>query len=162
MRVCYNAQRIRIRGNQCLYCGQPAESDDHFPPVVFTGPAGLGFLLPSCNECNGIVGAKHPTDLWSRCDLAKASIRKKYRHFLLVPEWSDDEIKEMGPSFRKGLSAWKKTHEQVKKRIAWSAEWYFSTIVEPRDFADYVARINTTLENEPEWCRSLRGCLRET
>lgn len=162
MRVFWDSQRIRIKGDKCLYCGQPAETDDHFPPLAFTGPCGRGFLLPACTECNGIVGARYPTNLWKRCDAVKAGIRRKYRKILKAPLWDDEDLEEMSETFRKGLAACTRTKELIGERLVWSAESYLSRIVEPRDFADYVARINITPESEPDWCKSLREIFPQT
>jgi DNA invertase Pin-like site-specific DNA recombinase len=44
---------VRSRGDQCVYCGERADSDEHFPPTSYRN---LGYILPACRECNSFAG----------------------------------------------------------------------------------------------------------
>ena len=79
-----NAFRRRIRGNQCVYCGLSADTEDHFPPQSLTH---LGVLLPACRECNSMAGTEWCFDFELRCAYVKDKLRKKYQKVLQTPDW---------------------------------------------------------------------------
>lgn len=117
--------RVRIDGKQCVYCGEGANSVDHFPPKTYS--AG-GFLLPACKECNSLAGTVWPKNFELRAAHVKDGLRNRYRKLLQAPDWAEDELDELKYNLRKGIMVWQKQKEILKERLAWSAMSYLSSI----------------------------------
>ena len=130
--------RIRLDGARCIYCGELANQDEHFPPATYS--AG-GFILPCCGECNVFAGTQHPVDFWARADFVRSKIRKKYRLELTRPDWDENEIKELGPNLRKVIRVWQKQKKIAKERLAWDVEGYLSSIDQATVFAQTLAEV---------------------
>lgn len=123
--------RIRIAGRYCVYCGEIASTDEHFPPASY----GLhGFILPACRECNSVVGTNYPTDFEGRAEYAKERIRKRHAKELRLPDWSESEIAELKYNLRKGVLIWQRQKEIAKQRLAWNALAYLTSIDLSSDF----------------------------
>lgn len=53
-------RRVRLSGDWCVYCGQVAETVEHFPPKSYCLD---GLLMPACKECNSLAGTDWLTDV---------------------------------------------------------------------------------------------------
>jgi hypothetical protein len=158
-RRCAYQNRLRLRGDRCIYCGDLATAEDHWPPVAVTGEAGSGLLLPSCMECNAFAGAEFPYELRERMELVKRRLKTKYKKFLRHPEWSGKETRELSENLRREFRAWNEMKRVVNERLAWNAIDYFCLIAQGSDFVSLVARLGFSLGSEPRWLRLLRPCI---
>jgi hypothetical protein len=145
-----NYLRRRISGLFCVYCGQWAGSDEHFPP---RSAISSGVILPACIECNGLAGNFHPFDFESRVKHVKDRLRSKYRKLLDSPDWSEEELEEVDYTLDVGGRAWRKLRKIVRERIAWNAMSYLSSIDDTNDFADLHAEIDFMRARERHWSR---------
>lgn len=127
----FNSLRTHIRGSFCVYCGEGANTVEHFPPASYSLG---GFLLPACIECNLIASTFYPIDFLSRCEYVKSKLKKKYKKQLMSPSWDDEEISSLGRNLKKGTIVWKKQKEIATKRLAWNALSYISNIDHNNDF----------------------------
>lgn len=145
-----NQTRRTVYGQWCLYCGEPASCRDHFPPASHST---VGVLFPSCLECNLLAGTHHPQDLVSRTRYVRGAIAKRYRKVLETPEWSREEINELGLNLQTGVKIWQTKREKTLKRLAWNAESYLQDIDETTYSALIVAGHNATtaIEKEKFW-----------
>ena len=125
------AYRIRFRGFFCVYCGEIATAQDHFPPKVHTH---LGYLLPVCHECNGLAGTEWPNNFELRAKHVKDKLRRKYRRALATPDWSASEIRSLGHTLKTGVIKWQNLIKITRQRIAWSALAYLTSIDRNNDF----------------------------
>lgn len=123
--------RLSIKGHHCVYCGEVANTEEHFPPKSYTMH---GYKLPACSECNSLAGTAHPTNFEARSDYVKGKLRSKYSKHLSVPDWSDDEIEELNYNLREGVKVWKKQKQIIKDRLAWSVQSYLASIDQSSDF----------------------------
>jgi len=49
----YRAKREKLLGQPCVWCGAPADTADHVPPLKSFPPGEwVGELLPACKKCN--------------------------------------------------------------------------------------------------------------
>lgn len=55
--------QLMMFGGECSYCGNAAETLDHFLPLSKGGAHTLGNLIPACNPCNRSKSNKFP-DEW--------------------------------------------------------------------------------------------------
>ncbi len=116
----------------CTYCGVPAETIDHTIPkcvVKAAGDAGINLsslsrirylTVHACGECNSALGSRIFPTLSERRDAAKAHIRRKYACYLKMPNWTEDELADMGPIAQHDIRLGLARKEWAKARLAWT------------------------------------------
>lgn len=145
-------QRWRLSGALCVYCGEGANTVDHWPPRSF---GDYGLLLPACRECNLLAGVKYPTSLRERITEVKYALRRKYIKYMSIPEWSDDELCRMGKTLRSSIVTGLETKRRISRRIAWNAAAYLLSIDSSSVFAQLVAECEQRmLSAKRSWTRT--------
>jgi len=139
--------RIRIRGARCVYCGETAQTDEHFPPACVSP---YGYVLPACRECNRFAGTEFSYDFEQRCLSVKRKIRKKYIKQLETPDWSNDEVAEIGYNLRRMVTKWQRLKPIIQQRLAWSVPAYLGLIDHRSVFVPVDANSNFTTMSEKE------------
>jgi hypothetical protein len=120
-----DAFRNRIRGDRCVYCGQRANEDEHWPPKSTTD---FGYILPVCRECNSFAGTAWPYDFIQRAEYVKEKIAKEYYRELHLTELTCEDLAHQG------RDAWLPTLEDYRTkiiaehRIGWDALGYIAMI----------------------------------
>ena len=115
------------RGDPCTYCGQVSDTLDHIPSLRVVEMAhscdqeceGPFIKVPACNECNGHLGPVRVTAIAERRHIVREGLRKKYRKFLNIPNWDEDELKELSPDFAREVRASVNFANHVRARLAW-------------------------------------------
>jgi hypothetical protein len=111
----------------CVYCGLPATGWDHVPPLHLVARmaeedrnrANLR-KYPSCKECNSFLGGLILRTFSERKARVKQKLRQKYRKYLGMVDWSEEELDEVDPRSRAlYLEPYSKLSKIVKFRIAW-------------------------------------------
>lgn len=143
MRFAHNRSRIRIEGSLCVYCGQNANTDEHFPPASKTN---FGVLLPACLECNNFAGTEHGLDFKKRVQHVKSMLHKKYKTILAMPNWDGDDLDELSGNLKRGVIRWQNQKRIAHSRIAWNVESYLASIDLNNDFARIVVVSDTITE----------------
>ena len=126
--------RKRIRGNQCVYCGQTANSDEHFPPATMSR---IGVIMPACKECNVLAGTEWCFDFEMRCQYVKKRLRQKYRKALETPDWAKEELFELHGRLRGICSNWHQRKHLAIERLSWDTAVYIAKI----DHNNYLERL---------------------
>lgn len=114
----------------CYYCGQIATSIDHVIPHsirqrlsegIENPITALTITVPSCRECNSTLGARVYGNgtLKDRKEACKVHIRKKYKNFLKIPIWTENEIKELGPELEMYVRHGLILKQFVESRLRW-------------------------------------------
>jgi hypothetical protein len=115
----------------CTYCGILADSEDHVVPRHLLERAdelGLdlskvmrmrSWIVPSCRECNSMLGGQLFATIQERRAAAHKGIRRKYASYLRIPDWSDDELDEMGPNAQREIVAGMAIRDWVRGRLRW-------------------------------------------
>jgi len=140
--------RIRIIGYFCVYCGEIATQDEHFPPMSYSLH---GYILPACAECNSLAGTNYPTDFVNRASRVKERLRNRYQHQMETPDWSQEEIDEFGRNLKAEVLKWEKTTRIAKERIAWNAISYLASIDQCNDFVQTYAEEDFLEQNRWKW-----------
>ena len=92
--------------DECYYCGAPADSIDHVTPQTIKTMCGFEFENPvtartetvkACRECNSSLGGRFFETLADRKVAAKDHIRRKYKKYLRIPQWTPEELAELEP-----------------------------------------------------------------
>lgn len=112
---------------QCFYCGIPADTQDHQPPISkFQEYRDLclehGFFVkvPCCRECNSLLGDTPTESLIDRDMLAKNLLMNRYRKTLEVGDWDAEEIMELGANLRSTVLKGYRQAQFVEERLDWS------------------------------------------
>lgn len=116
-----------IPGDPCAYCGQVSDTMDHIPPLSMvasmsaTGQECQGpfIKVPACRECNTYLTTLIILTVKGRRKYIKDRLRKKYQHFLRIPNWDEEELEEMSPKFADEIRASVKFANAVRMRLAW-------------------------------------------
>lgn len=91
-------------GAPCTYCGLESSEWDHVPPLHYVSRIADHDIdnldevlrkLPSCRECNSILGGTLLTTIPERRGYLKEKLRRKYRSHAAMPEWSEEELEEL-------------------------------------------------------------------
>lgn len=97
---------------KCFYCGLPASSVDHQPPLsvissmVTAGEPFEAVRIPACLECNSLLSNYKTFTVAERFDLAKNKLRKKYRKELKIAgTWAEEDLAEFGRALRSMIKA---------------------------------------------------------
>ena len=129
--------RVNLKGTQCVYCGERADTKDHFPPYSWSS---TGFLLPACTECNVMAGDRWPDNFEMRVKVVKESLRWKYRHVLKTSRWADAQLNDIGYTLRTAVEPWREQRKIMVERLDWSAEAYIVSIDHNNAFTPIIAR----------------------
>lgn len=118
----------------CYYCGAIANSVDHvIPRKVLKMLADLNDVntqrlmkndkrilkVRSCRECNSLLGCTYQNTLEDRKRLLKERLRKKYKKILATPDWSDQDLEELGHTLRSHILEAMHRKEIIKRRLKW-------------------------------------------
>ncbi len=101
----------------CFYCGEHAVQKEHVVPQVTLYPSGI---VPSCQECNLLAGAALHTNVLDKLMFIKDLRLKRYRKLLEMPEWSWDEIQDLGKNLRSLVVAAQKARDIIVSQVKWN------------------------------------------
>ena len=115
----------KVPGDLCTYCGEPAEVRDHAYPasrVPELCPEGMRLLVPSCDECNGLLGDSMHETLSDRRAAAQRLLGGRYRKVLAQPDWSDDELAELVGDLRTHVIGMQAAKFKAIRRVTFKGE----------------------------------------
>lgn len=90
----------------CHYCGCPADTLDHIPPLtrfhdaMALDPKMKAVKVPSCMECNNLAGRELHLTFPDRAAFVKDKLATKYRKQLGQTDWEEWELEQMSYQFR--------------------------------------------------------------
>lgn len=109
---------------RCFYCGAPADTVDHQPPLSRVcdyealGLANERYVkVLACRECNTLLMDSLQDTLIDRHDELKIRLRKKYDRYMRLPNWTEDQLDEMGTLMRKEIRRSMRLKGAVAERI---------------------------------------------
>lgn len=118
----------------CYYCGLPADGIDHVVPQSLLNAAKLAtdldsylalqargriMTVPSCQQCNSILGAHYDHTLEARKARLKDRLRTKLKKHLSMPDWSDTELMELSPRMRDYVLEGQILKRMAQERLRW-------------------------------------------
>ena len=115
----------------CYYCGSVADTVDHVVPrhlLASAGNVGLDlskvmririWTVAACRECNVLIGGAVFRTLPERVAYLKTKLRKRYKKWLKLPAWTEEEIAELGPRAQDDVRAALRVQTAARQRIAW-------------------------------------------
>jgi hypothetical protein len=137
--------RKRINGKYCIYCGDIATTDEHFPPKSATNK---GLILSACIECNMIAGTECAFNFDERCNYVIKKLKEKYKEIIKANDWTIEELINLDDELIIGTVKWMRQKKKIHERIAWSALSYLSCIDHNNYFVQQNVKIATIINQE--------------
>jgi hypothetical protein len=115
----------------CYYCGRPASAVDHVIPKAVLRSIGDDkeslqkttnhrvLTVPTCRECNTLLGATTQSTLKGRKAYLKERIRRRYKQVLKTPYWNEEDIGELGPTLRQAVRGAINMKKEILARLRW-------------------------------------------
>lgn len=135
--------RTRLHGGQCVYCGQVATCEDHFPPACALK---RGLLLPACHECNALAGTEWAFNFSARAAFVKGKIEDRYGAELRIPNWTKQELKQTKGGLRKYIKDGCTVRDETLARLKWDPLAYIATIDVDGVFEQTVTEVRAVIE----------------
>lgn len=108
----------------CVYCGLPADTRDHVPPISRVSDyESLGLnveiyiKVPACSECNTLLGDSIQNSFMERAEELKNKLSRKFSRQLANIDWEEDEINDLGPNLRSYVKSSVRNGKTIVKRI---------------------------------------------
>jgi transposase len=119
---------VSFRSMPCFYCGMPATTDDHVPPVssveVLLSSEKIVLedclIVPACSRCNRWLGAFPEHRLSRRRRYIKDRFRKKLREGG-GGEWIEEEVSELGPNMKREVLSYQQNRDLLHLSLGFSA-----------------------------------------
>ena len=115
-------------GSVCVYCGCPADSVDHGPPINVVHSLGVENLrkqgirlwaIPACRECNTILSYDNGLTVEDRKKELKRKLKRRYKRYLKVAHWGTEEMEEVGPTIRRFIDDGYSVKAWITERLKW-------------------------------------------
>jgi hypothetical protein len=107
----------------CVYCGMPCDTRDHVSPVSrdYTSrknvPTNQKNTVPSCRECNNLLGARLFLTIGDRASYLFSVYRTRLDKILGMPSWSKEELKSIKGRMRQYVKNSLKKKESAKSKM---------------------------------------------
>lgn len=108
----------------CYYCGEKAECEDHVIPHSLLYPEGVNRrgwerdTLPSCTECNSLLGSEVFDTLAERKSHLESKLVARYANELRSPTWTEKELAELGDSLQWYARTLHDGKQSITRRLA--------------------------------------------
>lgn len=108
----------------CVYCGDPADSIDHVPPLnrvddyrALCVQQEAYLLIKFCKPCNTLLSDDLHNDIFERIDALKHRLKKKIKRDDYALQWSKEDIAALGKNLRSKVVSSMKKIESTQRRI---------------------------------------------
>ena len=137
--------------HSCIYCGEAAQCFDHVIPRSYLSVAKRtgkepGFKVPSCIQCNSILGARIFRNLVERKEFVHKRLFVKLKRYVSHEKWEDHELKGLGRNLRSTVEIGEAKADIAEDRLEYSAgppeaRWLdvedkWRALHEPHEYAD--------------------------
>jgi hypothetical protein len=107
---------------RCLYCGEPANTREHYPPVSRVADyMALGHdfyvIFGACSDCNSIAAADLDETIFDRIERVKDKIAARGRKYTKIPDWDQSELDELSDFLREDVEKSLRLKESVLCRV---------------------------------------------
>lgn len=115
--------------NTCIYCGLPAVTFDHVPPIsrvddyrAMQLESEVYLLVPSCNQCNSLLSNSLQENIICRMDTLKIKLKRKLNKHIMDIEWTDSEIAALGPNLKTTIKKAIAMHRLAQQRLTYEPD----------------------------------------
>lgn len=127
---------------ECTYCGIAANGLDHVVPVSYdyvsrkAASYAKDLVVPCCSECNSRLSNFYLTTIAERAEYLIGAYKNKYKKILNRPDWTDEELKEMGPTMRQRIKADAQLKIELEQRLTHLLDVSMNESLTPLDIWD--------------------------
>lgn len=127
---------------ECTYCGIAANGLDHIIPVLYNNVSRKSasyakhLVVPCCNECNISLTSFYLPSIAERAEYLLELYKVKYKKLLNRPDWSDEELEEIGDTLRRKIKANAKLKENLNQRLIYLLDVSLNESLFPLDVWD--------------------------
>ena len=114
-----------VSGEECVYCGDPADVLDHAYPAsrpLDEAPKGMLLIVPACHECNYQARAAVHKTMADRRKFIQKALRRKHRSLLATPKWSDAELGRLKGRLREAVMNALEAQRRLLLRVNYKPE----------------------------------------
>lgn len=111
----------------CTYCGMPADNIEHAIPYSWFKNSGardrrrgesIGYLTPSCSECNTLLGSKIFDTFQKRVAYVNKRLRQVHKKDMGVV-WDEEDLSQIEGNLRKYIESKNKLNLTLRQRVDW-------------------------------------------
>ena len=119
--------KINYPPGVCVYCGMPSGTRDHLIPRGLSGEARrvLVATVPACGDCNNRINDHPSPSVAVRRKVAHDSIRRAKRKLLAAPDWTEEQMREFGPTLRTFIRTKAREKQAIMCRLEWPYDPYY-------------------------------------
>ena len=116
--------------HSCVYCGEASSCLDHVIPYSYTsalssgrrsGSADPGFRVPSCAQCNSILGDRIFANLVERKEYVNRRLKVRLERYSATVAWDESEMGGLGPNLRHSVEVMQAKRTIARDRLRYSA-----------------------------------------
>ncbi len=100
----------------CVYCGEHSYEWEHVIPYSFGLPT---CLVRACPECNRLAGSEIFPTIYAKQGFIKDKLLTRHQKLLRSPDWSEDELDEMGYGLRSYIQRGAYEKDRLLARLEW-------------------------------------------
>lgn len=103
----------------CIYCGDTSSHEDHMVPRPWSGDALRPHVptVPSCAECNGLIGDTPIFTVAGRAEHIAEVFRRRHCKPLAIIDHDEEYFQDMMPRFRKRMKAQQEARQLLRHRL---------------------------------------------
>lgn len=112
--------------HHCIYCGDNCSGlqRDHVVSMAWRGGSrhyGKGHTVPSCPECNSILGDKAIHSIMERAEYLVTGIAKRNKASLNAQFFTEEELQELDPLLRREVIFGMQDKARIQRRINYAS-----------------------------------------
>ncbi|MCT9846161.1 hypothetical protein N7563_19040 [Leclercia adecarboxylata ATCC 23216 = NBRC 102595] len=112
--------------HHCIYCGDNCSGlqRDHVVSMAWRGGSrhyGKGHTIPSCPECNSILGDKAIHSVMERAEYLVTGIAKRNKASLNAQFFTEEELQELDPLLRREVIFGMQDKARIQRRINYAS-----------------------------------------
>ncbi len=104
----------------CIYCGDYSECRDHFVPSSYMRVErsfGARDTVSCCSRCNSFKSSYYFANIQDCAVYLQRKYETRYKKVLELPEWSDEEIKELRGSLKRRVIRNRYLQQLIKRKL---------------------------------------------
>jgi hypothetical protein len=118
----FKYQKVSTIGCCCIYCGKPAKTLDHIPPIsaahLYTGTF---VKVPACSRCNTFLHNRLFVTLEERKQYLIERYCERYKKDLKIPSWRLRELEKLQGFLNGYIDRGLKLKKDVMSRLSYLA-----------------------------------------
>lgn len=108
----------------CVYCGDPADTSDHVPPIsrvddykALNRGRESYLLVKCCRACNAMLLDDLHADIFERIDAVKYRLKRMIKRDDYALQWSEEDLQKLGKNLRSKVVSSMRKIEAIQRRI---------------------------------------------